>query len=496
MSPDAVIARARQAQQQWEGTPLRRRLRVIRRLRALIATQATSLAASVTRRPAAQTLAGEILPLLDACRFVERSAPRVLASRSSRWRTLPLPGRARVSIEREPYGVVLVIGAANYGLMLAAIQAVQAIAAGNAVIVKPAPGSQAALARFAALFERSGLPSSLITVVDESTQTARALLDGAVDRLIFTGSKATGREVLARASERLLPAAMELSGWDPCIVLERADLDHVAAALTFALRFNGGETCVAPRRVLVAARSREALERRLIQRVPGLGETPFADGVTGAAATLIEDAIARGATLLAGRTGHGGATGPVVLSGVSPAMPIWSTELFGPIVLISEYSDVEAAIGDANRASHALGASVFGGEAEAVSVARQLHAGLVTINDVIFPLADPSVPLAPRDGSGFGVTRGAEGLLAMTRPKVVTRARSMRVSRLAYDTDPPAALLSACFRLVHCRGIAARGRALLDMVRALGGTRRPAHTLDDAAGTPLRHKHESSQSIT
>jgi acyl-CoA reductase-like NAD-dependent aldehyde dehydrogenase len=465
-SPEDAIARARIGQPAWARTPLRERLRCLRRFRALLAADAAQLAATIGRRPAAETIVAEIIPLLDACHFIEREAPRLLASRRPRARGLPLPGRVRVRIEREPYGVVLVIGPGNYGLMLAAVQALQALAAGNAVVVKPAPGARTALARCAVLLERSGVPRNVLTVVDESTETARALLDGAIDRVVFTGSNGTGRDVLGRISSRLVPAALELSGWDPCVMLDDADPELVAAALAFALRFNGGETCVAPRRVFVGTALSGSLERALAGRPAAIDAIPFNAGISVRLGSLVSDAIARGARLIAGRIRDVSASGPVALAGVTADMPIWSTELFGPILLIHEYADLDAAIAEANRSDFSLGASVFGQEPRALAVADRLRAGLVTVNDVIFPLADPQVPLSARGASGFGVTRGAEGLLAMTRPKAVTRPRARRVTRQAFDLAPPAALLAAYAIVTHGRGLATRTRALMDVLRA------------------------------
>ena len=109
--------------------------------------------------------------------------------------------------------------------MLAGVQALHALAAGNAVIVKPAPGSAEVLERFAALLAASGLPGGALAIADASPQTRRALLASGVDKLVFTGSSATGRELLAAAAESLVPATLELSGWDACIVLDDADLD-------------------------------------------------------------------------------------------------------------------------------------------------------------------------------------------------------------------------------------------------------------------------------
>src|SRR5690606_13098466 len=122
-----------------------------------------------------------IWPLLEASRFLERRAARVLAARRPTSRGIPLPGRARLTVIREPYGVVLIIGPGNYGLMLPGVQALQALAAGNAAIIKPAPGAADALAELARALHASGLPDGLLSIADESAETARALLESRID---------------------------------------------------------------------------------------------------------------------------------------------------------------------------------------------------------------------------------------------------------------------------------------------------------------------------
>jgi acyl-CoA reductase-like NAD-dependent aldehyde dehydrogenase len=273
--------------------------------------------------------------------------------------------------------------------------------------------------------------------------------------------------VLARAAAHLVPAALELSGWDACIVLDDARLDRVADALVFTLRSNRGETCVAPRRVIIETAQATELEERLRERLRREAEQPFDRRVAASAAALIRDAVAMGARLAAGRVEAGEVTGPVVLADVTSEMTIFSTEVFAPLLQISVVDGPDEAVALANRGEHALGASIFGSARRARAIALRLRAGLVTINDVVAPLADPEVPLAARGASGFGVTRGAEGLLAMTRPKAVTEPRS----RFApHHTQPPATLaeaLAALVALVH-----GDPRAKLAALRALLATGR------------------------
>src|SRR5690606_22540170 len=210
----------------------------------------------------------------------------------------------------------------------------QALVAGNAVIVKPAPRKRALTERFAALLAASGLPEGVLQVTDDSVATAEALLALGVDKLVFTGSSDSGRAALLHASRSLVPAAVELSGWDACLVLDGADLERAAAAIAFALRFNGGRTCLAPRRGIVAAGVYErlvaALERALV------GETVSVDPQLAARlAPLVADAERGGARLLNGTVTAEQGVGPCVVADVEPRLPIFSTELFGPVALVT-----------------------------------------------------------------------------------------------------------------------------------------------------------------
>jgi acyl-CoA reductase-like NAD-dependent aldehyde dehydrogenase len=426
--------------------------------------EAGKLAASVDVRPRAETLAAEILPLLECCRFLERRAAAVLRSSRSRWRQ-PLWLRGTVvETAREPFGTVLIVGPSNYGLMLAAVQALHALAAGNAVIIKPAPGSSEVLERFAALLEASGLPHGTLTITDASPQFAHRLLAAGVDKLVFTGSSATGRQLLAAAAENLVPATLELSGWDACIVLDDADITRVAAALTFALTLNAGRTCLAPRRVIASPKVCHALER-LVVAAAGIRRIAFDPRSAALVPALVEDAQRRGARLLSGDV-HGATAiaGPLVLADVTPHMGIFSSDLFGSVLLLCAADDVEDAIGYANQAPFALGVTIFGAERKARALVPRLVAGVAMINDVIVPAAHPEVSLAPRRASGFGVTRGAEGLLEMTRPKVTTLSRARWPLHLQ-PQQQNADLLAAYALAAYGDGFRERLRAL---ARAFG----------------------------
>jgi len=317
-----ALAAARAAQTRWNETPLGTRFTLIRRARHLLAVRAdllASLAAQARGCPLAEALGSEILPLADALRFLERRAKRILAPQKlgTRGRPLWLAGHA-ATIHREPFGTVLIIGAGNYPLFLAGSQAAQALVAGNAVFLKPGVHGSPVLRAFAELLHDAGLPAELLTVLPETTEAAQLSIEVGVDKVVFTGSAATGRKVLAQLAPRLIPATLELSGCDPFILRADADLDLAVNALAFGIRLNQGATCIAPRRVFVPRVIATEFEGRLARTFATRDLFALRPEIARPLRPVIEHALEHGAHLLAGKLRDDGALlGPLVLAGVA-----------------------------------------------------------------------------------------------------------------------------------------------------------------------------------
>ncbi len=215
--------------------PLGNRLQRIRVLRALIAEHALELAessAAARRRPNSEALVAEVTPLAEACRFLEQNAKALLAPRQfgRRGRPLWLAGITS-EIRREPWGVVLVIGPGNYPLLLPGVQIVQALVAGNAVVLKPGVGGMAAARCLHRMIELAGIDPRLVGILPEAAEAARMAIAARPDKVLFTGSASVGEKVLFQVAPQLTPATMELSGCDAVIVRADADLDLVVKAL-------------------------------------------------------------------------------------------------------------------------------------------------------------------------------------------------------------------------------------------------------------------------
>ena len=483
---ESDVDAARSAGALWKTVPLRRRLAVIRRFRHAMAEDALEVARSVaaSQVDVAEVLTAQVIPLLDACRFVERRGAKVLRTRrvGIRRRAVWLWG-VTSRVVREPWGVVLILTASNYPLLLPGVQAVQAIAAGNAVVLKPGRGTTAVAEMLRDRLEAAGLPQGVLTVIDEPDGAGGAAIEAGPDFVVLTGSAATGRRVLAACADKLIPATVELSGCDAVFVLPGATderLQMLAKGLTWGLRLNAGATCIAPRRVLIGHTEAERLIPRLLENLARSAATLAIDPATADTAhRLIADALAAGATCLAGAWGDEeraaapqplrDATWPVVLDGVTPGMEVAKADVFAPVLSIIRVGGggVEALLTADAACPYALGASIWGPLSEATALAERVRAGSVCINDLILPTADPRLTFGGTDESGFGSTRGEEGLLAMTRPRVVSIHRGG--FRPHYDPPRPgdAAMFAALAEATHSRNAGRRLRGLFRGVRAM-----------------------------
>jgi acyl-CoA reductase-like NAD-dependent aldehyde dehydrogenase len=372
----ALIQKARSAQRIWAGTSVAERVAVVRRIRNAIAVSGLELCYSFSTelaRTRAQSLVAEVIPLADACRFLEREAKEILAPRRLSTKSRPFWLRSvDVEVRRDPLGAVLIIGPANYPLFIPGVQILQALVAGNSVVLKPGRGGGQVANAFRAIAIQAGIPEDLFVVLDERVQSAQAAIAAGVEKIVLTGSVETGRAVYGQAAEQLIPAILELSGCDPVFILASADLSRAASAIAFGCEWNGGNTCIAPRRLFVFEGVADEFERRLWER--GLR------------------------------------------SGVKLSM--------------TRVSNDEEALEQAAACGYALGATVFGEPKAAATLAAKVQAGVVVVNDMIVPTADPRVPFGGRGWSGFGCTRGAEGLLEFTAPKATVMQKGRRLRHL------------------------------------------------------------------
>ena len=467
----ATSSAAAGTQSQWASSSVAERLKVLRRARHLLADRATSLAEAISpdlMRTHADTLASEVLPLLDACRFLERNAAKLLRPKrlGSDGRPLWLSG-VQTEVHREPLGHVLVIGPSNFPLFLPGVQTLQALAAGNSVTWKPGVGGAAVAAVFAQTLRDAGLPAGVLAVTDESAGAATAAIAAKPDKVIFTGSSSTGREVLGALAASATPAVLELSGCDAMVVMPGADLTLVARAVAFGLRLNGSAVCMSPRRLIATRSTLTALRPLLAEALPAVPPIALGARTAELLRALTEQAVRDGAELRG--ICNPQAQQPLLIDKATPQMAIAQSDLFAPVLSLLEVESLLHVTEVYAQCDYALTVSLFCGRDElprAQLLGKTLKAGTVLINDIIAPTADPRVPFGGRGASGYGLTRGSEGLLEMTAVKTVIVRRSGAMRHLDATTEADTPLFASLIAALHSEGWKSRGRALLAVIRS------------------------------
>jgi len=343
----------------------------------------------------------------------------------------PIEPQQLALVMKEPVGTVACIVPWNYPLLLAAWKVAPALAAGNAVILKPSEETPLATRRMAGLIE--GLPEGLLQVVYGAGDVGEMLVrHPGVDMVAFTGSQETGRKVGVEAAERLIRANLELGGKDPFIICDDVDVEIAAQGAVWAACLNAGQVCTASERFYVekgiaddfVEASREFVESLNVgdhmDRSTDIGPIVNAKGRE-KVERHVGEAIERGATLVTGgeRFGERGFFyKPTVLVGVEPSMRVMREETFGPVVPIVRVDSLDEAIEQANSVPYGLGANVYTRDFEKMlRCMREIRAGTVWIND---PLTDnDAAPFGGQKGSGIGRELGREGLEAFQESKHV-----------------------------------------------------------------------------
>lgn len=482
---ESAFSAAYQAQLPWSQLALRARARIVGELASKIVDRRQELHGLLTmpmRTDYRETVSAELLPLADAAGWLARRAPRVLATRYLDGGGAPFwLGRLRSVVHRVPHGMVLIIGTWNYPIFLTGVQILHALVAGNAVAIKPAPGCEAVTQEIVRLLIECGVPKGLIVLLDSSIGAAKAAMQVGVDHVVMTGSSQSGRAVLTQAIASLTSATLELSGNDAMYVLPGADLHRVCDLLRFGMRLNGGATCMAPRRVFITQKVSEVfyrlLEERLMEPSQQNWRTPIAAATYRRLWDGVGDALSKGARIFSGESrplpSSSGpepewlSTGHLVLTDVRTDMKLYREEIFAPLVMIVPVENWSGALQADSQCPYALTASIFGPVEDALRLVPFISAGTVTINDLIVPTADPRIPFGGRGESGFGLTRGVEGLLAMTTAKVVSTRLGNGLPHAALPGVGDEQLLDGVLQFVHGKGWRRRMAGLRQVIQAI-----------------------------
>jgi succinate-semialdehyde dehydrogenase / glutarate-semialdehyde dehydrogenase len=446
-----AVRRARVAQRRWAQRPVRERVVVLRRLARLVLEQQD-----------------EVLDLIQlesgkarAHAFEEVGDVSVVASYYARTAATHLRDRRRegafpllttTSEVRHPKGVVGVIAPWNYPLSMAITDAIPALAAGNACVLKPAQQTPFTALWAVDLAREAGLPEDLLTVVTGRGSVLGEPLIDAVDFVTLTGSTDTGRQVARRAVERLVGVSLELGGKNAMLVLEDADLDAAVEGAIRGCFASAGQLCISIERLLVHAAIAEEFTTRFVERAQRLRlSVDLAwGGQMGSLASRdqletvtrhVEGAVAQGARVLAGgqpRPDVGPLVyAPTVLTDVTESMEVHGCETFGPVVTLSTFEDEDDAITRANATPYGLNASVWSGDRRhAAAVARRLHAGTVNVNEAYAAAwASVDAPMGGVGDSGLGRRHGREGIWKYTEEQTIAIQRLLPVGTLPGLSD-------------------------------------------------------------
>lgn len=470
----------------WRALSFAERAKHLLRLRRALVERSDALAELIAReqgKPVAEAHLVELFPSLETLKHLAHHAQDVLREEEVDGEVLLLAHK-QCRLVYEPYGVVLLITPWNYPFSISLTGAAAALAAGNTVVLKPAPATTLIGLELGALADAAGLPAGVLNVVATDDAVAQRLVeDPRVSKIVFTGSVATGRKVMTSAAKNLTPVVLELGGKDPAIVLKDADLERAAAGIVWGAFVNAGQTCASVERVYVEQEVANALVERIVAETrklrlgdPRAPETDVGPLTLERQRQLVEehvkDALQRGATALTGGArpeGEGYFYPPTVLTGVDHQMRVMREETFGPVLPIMAVKDADEAVRLANDSEYGLTASVWTTDPEKARVLRgRLQAGVVTINDCVYSYGEPTAPWGGYKQSGIGRTHGLAGLREMVQVKYVAQemSRGRAIWWFPYGEEFRR-LMSGTNRLLH-GGLWAR---LLSGLRLLGSRR-------------------------
>ena len=434
---DVVVAvrYARAAQPAWAALSYRERADYVLRARELVLAQTDEIANLISRetgKPPMEAISMEIVPTLDLMNYFARNTEALLKRKKIDIGQYGVLGRSSY-IFYKPLGVVGIISPWNFPWATPLDEVVMALMAGNTVVVKPSELTSLTALKIGEIFKQVQLPQGVLEIVTGDGSTGAALVEAGVDKIMFTGSVATGRRVAEAAAKRLIPVVLELGGKDPMIVLEDAKLENAARAAIWGAFCNSGQACASIERCYVHESIAPQFIDLVVKETRALRQgQPTAEGVDVGAMTNerqlqiverhVSDAVKKGARVQTGGSrvedGKGWFHEPTVVTNVDHSMELMTEETFGPLLPIMTFKTDDEAVRLANDSIYGLTAAVFTSDIRrGRALAERIDAGTVMINEVVYTHAVAQTPWGGVKQSGYGRTHGRLGLLEMVTPQ-------------------------------------------------------------------------------
>ena len=443
-SMDAAFAAQQRAFSANPMPPLGQRLQWLKHLEKMISIHRQELIEAIDQdfghRSADETLLAELLPSLLGIRDARGQLKRWMKPSSRRVGLAFQPASAKVVYQ--PLGVIGVIVPWNYPLFLAIGPLIGALAAGNRVMLKLSESTPATGALLKRLFALT-FPEDLITIVQGEAEVGMAFSRLPFNHLLFTGATSVGRQVMRAAAENLTPVTLELGGKSPAIVSHDVPLEDAAERIAFGKTLNAGQTCIAPDYVLVPedrlAGFVDAYRQAVKRFYPMLIDNPDYTSIINQRqfdrlSRYQEDAISKGATLIPFYDQGQDRRMPFsVLLNVSDDMLVMQDEIFGPLLPVVPYRNIEDAYAYINQRPRPLALYYFGyNKAEQQQVLERTHSGGVSLNDTLMHAAQDDLPFGGVGSSGMGHYHGHEGFLTFSQAKGVFVKQRINAARLIY----------------------------------------------------------------
>ena len=430
-----AVGKSRRAFEDWKVTSFRERAKFVMRAREIILSELDEIARLISDesgKPVAESLSMEIAPVLDLMQYFARNAAKILKSEKINIGLYATLGRASKIIYK-PLGTVGIIPAWNYPFSIPLGEVVMSLMAGNAVILKPSELTPFTGLKIGEIFKKAKLPENVLQVITGDGRTGAALVDAGIEKIMFTGSVATGKKIAESAAKHLTSVVLELGGKDPMIVFADANLELAAQGAIWGAFCNSGQSCSSVERLYVEESVAKEFTDLMVEKTKKLRQDSGDKETTDIGAMssvrqlqIVEDHVEsfrqEGAEILTGGKRNENFKGtfyePTVIGNANNKMRGMQEETFGPTLPIATFKTEEEAIQLANESDFGLTASVWTKDLKKGNrVAEKILAGTVCVNEVLYTHGIGQTPWGGFKQSGYGRTHGKQGLMELVQPQ-------------------------------------------------------------------------------